>query len=117
MKQRFRLTRSADFVRVRRQGKSHVHPVAIMISLPNVLTQVRIGISAGKAVGNAVQRNRAKRVLRAAIAPLIPSIKFGHDIVLVARKPILEKKSPEVQEILTKMLGQAKLLEENENRS
>jgi len=45
----------------------------------------RIGITAGKAVGSAVARNRVKRRLRAIAATALPRIPAGTDVVLVAK--------------------------------
>ena len=109
MKRRFRLRSSIDFKRVRRQGKSIAHPLVVLISLENELDQVRIGVSAGRAVRNAIKRNRAKRLLRAAISPLKNNLPKGYDIVLIARKPILNEKSPQVQKAIENSLQRAKL--------
>ena len=48
--------------------------------------------------------NRAKRILRAAIAPLLPEITPGYDILLIARRPILKVKSTQVHQALRKSL-------------
>lgn len=62
-------------------------------------------------MGNAVDRNRAKRLLRAGIAPLLPLIQPGYNFILIARKPILEVKSPQVNQALKQLLLKAKLLQ------
>jgi ribonuclease P protein component len=108
---RFRLRKSSDFQRVRRSGKAIAHPFVVLLHLPNQLDQVRIGVAAGKSIGNAVQRNRAKRVMRAAMQTLLPSLKPGSDIVLIARKPLLEASSTQLIEILQPRLKKAGLLE------
>jgi hypothetical protein len=58
VKRRFRLTRSTDFKRVRRIGRSYAHPLVVLIVASNEIQQARIGIVAGKTVGMAVERNR-----------------------------------------------------------
>lgn len=116
MKREFRLTRSTDFQRVRRFGKSYAHPLVVLKALPNELDRTRVGLAAGKSVGKAVERNRAKRLMRAAITTLLPKITPGYDLALVARKPILEVKSPQVQEALAQNLRRAKLLKDNDDR-
>jgi ribonuclease P protein component len=80
------------------------------MALENDSEQIRVGVAAGRSLGNAVNRNRAKRLLRAAITPLLPDITPGVDLALIARKSILDVKSPQVQEALTKSLRKAKLL-------
>lgn len=56
---------SQDFQKVYRQGKRYDGVLMTAFVLPNKLSQNRLGITASrKAVGNAVQRNRARRLLR-----------------------------------------------------
>jgi ribonuclease P protein component len=111
VKRGFRLNRPADFKRVRREGKSFAHPFCVLIALPNELGSLRVGVVAGRAaVGGAVQRNRAKRVLRAAITPLLGRIQPGRDIVLIAKEGLSGKKSGEVQAVLEDLLSKGKLL-------
>ena len=50
----------------------------------------RIGIVASRRVGNAVARNRAKRVLRVAVAPLLDDAEPGCRIVIVARRSLVD---------------------------
>jgi ribonuclease P protein component len=88
VKRRFRLTRSTDFQRVRRIGKSYAHPLIVFIAAPNELSHVRVGVAAGRTVGTAVDRNRAKRRLRACIAERLPCLPGGWDLIFLARKPI-----------------------------
>jgi ribonuclease P protein component len=56
-----------------------------MSALENDLGRNRYGFAAGKRVGNAVARNRAKRVLREVARRLHPSLREGYDIVFIAR--------------------------------
>lgn len=55
---------------------------------------------AGKKVGGAVQRNRARRILREAIRAVAPRGVEGHDIVLVARGAIRDART---QDLITEM--------------
>ncbi len=50
----------------------------------------RVGVVASRKVGNAVARSRAKRVLRAAFSPLRAGLPDGTQIVLVARRSLIE---------------------------
>ncbi|MBN1303831.1 MAG: ribonuclease P protein component [Anaerolineales bacterium] len=110
MQRRFRLTRSSDFKRVRCYGKSYAHPFIVLMTQSSGLPGVRVGIAAGRSVGNAVRRNRAKRLMRAAMAPLLPVVKPGWNLVLIARQSLLEKKTPEISAALTELLERAQLI-------
>lgn len=72
----------------------------------------RCGVAAGRKLGNAVQRNRAKRLLRSAIHPWLPGLLPGRDLILIARRPILEASFSEIQEALRTVLWRAKLVQE-----
>ena len=110
MKQRFRLRSSKDIKRVRRFGQSFAHPLVVLIYLPNNKEYSRFAVSAGRSVGNAVQRNRAKRLIRAALQNLITRIKIGWDIVLIARRPLANANCQKTQVALTSLLKKAHLI-------
>lgn len=114
MKRKYRLIKSTDFKRVRRLGKSYAHPLVVLLKHPNASNQTRVGISAGRSVGNAVHRNRAKRILREIMRPILPAIRPGWDIILLARRPILSGKYNEVETAVQTLLKRAKILEEME---
>lgn len=110
VKRRFRLTKSTDFKRVRRMGKSYAHPLIVLIAHPNEHEHSRFAVAAGRSLGNAVQRNRAKRRLREAIRPLIPLIAPGWDVLVLARRPLLGATFQQCQDALADLLKRARLL-------
>ncbi|HEY43160.1 MAG TPA: ribonuclease P protein component [Anaerolineae bacterium] len=112
MNRRYRLTNSTDFKRVRRTGKTYAHPLAILIASPNDRTVSRFGVSAGRALGNAVRRNRAKRRLREALRRYMPRMVSGRDIVLIARPALNEAEWSDVLNAVATLLKRAGLLEE-----
>jgi ribonuclease P protein component len=114
MERKHRLTRSIDFKRVRRTGKSHAHPLAVLVYQRNDRDATRIGISAARSLGNAVQRNRAKRRLREALRQCLPRIADGWDIIVIARPEILDAEWSRVQNGIRKLLQQTKLLIEED---
>ena len=73
----------------------------------NRFKKARFGITVSKKVGNAVKRNRAKRVINAALLQNIGRIKPGYDIVFVARVRTSEIKSGEVSTAMASLLKQA----------
>jgi ribonuclease P protein component len=106
----FRLTQSTDFKRVRRSGKSYAHPLVVLVVLPIDGEKIRIGVIAGKAVGKAVQRNRAKRLLREALRPILPELRTGWNAILIARKPILAADFAAIQTCLVQLFTRANLM-------
>jgi ribonuclease P protein component len=110
VRQRFRLTRSEDFQRVRRAGKSYAHPLVVLVTQSNDGTEVHVGMAASRMVGGAVKRNRAKRLLRAAMQTVIGSVAPGWDLVLIARPGLAASDSFEVREALLTLLRRAQLI-------
>jgi ribonuclease P protein component len=85
---RGRLSWSADFDRVYREGRSHATRHLVLYAFPRADANgadPRLGVSVGRKVGGAVERNRVKRMLREAFWALAPQLPAGHDFVLVAR--------------------------------
>ncbi|MDD5368881.1 MAG: ribonuclease P protein component [Anaerolineaceae bacterium] len=111
MKRSFRLTSSTDFKRVRRTGKSYAHPLIVLQVSAGDHPGVRIGIAAGKTVGGAVQRNRAKRLLRAGLEPYLAQFRSGWDVVFIARAPIGQANFSQVQAAIQTLLERAHLVE------
>lgn len=115
MQRRFRLIRSSDFKRVRNVGKSFAHPLIVLVTSPARDAQTQIGVVAGKTVGGAVQRNRAKRLLREAVRRQFPGILPGHDLIWIARPSIAGATFEEVSAAVTQQLRRARLLKEPVN--
>ena len=111
MKRNFRLTQSTDFKRVRNFGKSYAHPLVVLVVQPATHAGLRVGVTAGRSVGGAVQRNRAKRLLREAMRSLLPSVHTGWDLILIARQPLLKATYRQVCAALSKLAQRADLLD------
>jgi ribonuclease P protein component len=90
-RKRRRLSRSGEFDRVYREGSSHANRFLVVYSFPRSeeeADELRLGVSVGRKVGGAVERNRIKRALREAFWSLEDELPAGHDFVLVARTDI-----------------------------
>ena len=101
-------------MRVRRSGKSYAHPLLVLIIKAGEEPISRFAVTAGKGIGNAVQRNRAKRLLRAALQEVIADIQPGYQGILIARKGLLEVKSQEASQALRSLLQKAGIGPSNE---
>ena len=110
VKRGFRLTRSTEIKRVRCSGKSYAHPLVVLYVLKADVPETHVGVSAGLAVGNAVKRNRAKRLLRAAMTELIPMTIPGSDLLLIARSPLPAANVHQTREALFILLKRAGFL-------
>lgn len=87
------LNRNSDFLNLYKKGTSIVSKSVVIYVLENGLPYNRFGITAGKKVGNAVMRNRAKRIIRQAYRENEILFPIGIDIVFVARKSASDIKS------------------------
>lgn len=74
-----------EFRRLYARGKSCATGSVIVYAMKKRYGENRIGITVGKTVGNAVKRNRAKRLIRESYSQTAERILPGYDFVFVAR--------------------------------
>lgn len=106
----FPICENREFQRAYARGKSYVSPVIVTYVVKSRTRQTRVGITTSKKIGNAVQRNRSRRVIREAVRKIIPEIKDGYDLVFVARGKTPFVKSTAVHDTLRKQLKEAGVL-------
>lgn len=92
------------FRRLYRTGNSYVTPYVAVYYKRNNLGYNRLGITATKKIGNAVERNRARRIIKEAYRLLEPDIIHNYDIVIVARRKAVFGKMQHIQKSLEKLL-------------
>jgi len=109
---RYRLTRSADFKKVKDSGNVYFHPIVKMATSENSLPSSRFGIIASKFVGNAVVRNRCKRRLRAVLNLLKDDCLPGWDVVFIIHPRLMQSSPSDLQAVVKDLLSRAGLLSE-----
>ena len=88
---RHRVTRSGDFDAVYRRGRSAAGRHLVVYAFDRGEgDSARLGLSVGRRVGGAVERNRVKRVLREEFARIQGELRPGVDYVVIARPGVHE---------------------------
>lgn len=96
------LNNNKDFLALYRKGKFTASKNIVIYVRKNNLPINRLGITAGKKIGNAVHRNRAKRIIRQAYRENEILMPIGIDIVIVARSAICDAGSQDLSRYLKK---------------
>ncbi len=114
MRKQYRLRASAEFDRVRREGRTWTHPLLILSTLPNGGTHSRFGFAVGRRIGKAAKPNRIKRRMREAVRLRLQKgeVAAGWDMVWIARRAMLNASYRQVDEAIGQLLQRAGLLGE-----
>jgi ribonuclease P protein component len=99
-----------EFERVRREGRSWGTPLLVLNAAANGKEGIRCGFITGKKVGNAVHRNRARRLMKEAVRHRLPALPQGWDLVWIARAPLVEAEYAAVVTAVDDALRRARLL-------
>ena len=118
MKRLFRLRQATDIQRVRNHGRAQRNQYIVLLYLPQPAiegdtppTVSRIGVITGKRIGNAVTRNKVKRQLKAIMQAVYHHLPPKMDILLIARKPIVEATFQQMETAVHTLLKRADLLD------
>lgn len=99
------LNQNTDFLRLYRRGKSCTDPALVVYAMKNRAGFCRVGITVSKKTGIAVERNRSRRIIRAALREVMKQNETGNfDIVLVARTKTKHLKSTDLEPVILKLL-------------
>ena len=112
MDRSYSLKRHKEFRYTYARGRSQSTPLYTLVYVRSRNESVRIGFSVSKRVGNAVQRNRAKRRMRAALTPMIANIAGGFNVIFVAKPEVLDAPFAELIRQMESLLQRAGLWRE-----
>ena len=102
------LKQNSDFRRAYGRGKSFSDPALVTYVLKNNRAGTcRVGITTSKKIGSAVERNRSRRIIRAAYSNILKEASGGYDIVFVARSRTKRLKSTDIEYVMKAQLTKA----------
>ena len=104
------LKSNTEFRRLYNRGKTVTDPALVIYYSKNRAGICRIGITTSKKIGNAVERNRSRRLLREAFRCVCGEVKPGYDIVIVARSKTKYVKSTRLSEIMHRIFEEQGML-------
>jgi ribonuclease P protein component len=111
MKKEYRIKKNKEFQAVFKHGQSFANRQFVVYAM-NQPTHLhfRVGLSVGKKIGNAVTRNRVKRLLRQVVFEFAPDLEQHKDYIIIARMPAADMTYEEVKKSLAHVLRRAKVL-------
>lgn len=114
MKKSYRVKTDKDFQKVYRHGESVANRQLVLYVYPKAdQKHFRVGLSVGKKIGNAVVRNRIKRLIRAALQELKPAINPEIDFLLIARRDIIDKDFHQIKNSIIHVMNIAGIIDES----
>lgn len=99
------LKENKDFRRLYYRGKTQADSCLVTYVMKNRLGETRVGITSSKKIGKAVERNRARRLIRAAFSFFESDLNADYDIVFVARTKTTKVKMQDVRQQMEKQLN------------
>jgi ribonuclease P protein component len=109
LRRQYRLKESTRIQEIRRTGQSWRNGWVALSRLPGQQQESRFAFSVSRRIGNAVTRNRIKRLIREAVRQYLPCIRPGWDVLLVARSRARSATFDQVQRAVAELLQQSRL--------
>lgn len=109
MNRKYSIKKNKEFQNVFKKGKSVANRQFVIYQLVKEEETIRFGLSVSKKIGNAVMRNRIKRLMKEVLRELTPELYQNRDIVIIARKPTANMDYQEIKKSLNHVLKVAKL--------
>lgn len=110
LQKRYRLRLSTDLQQVRQDGRSWRHPLIVLLVKANQNDVSRFAFVAGRRIGNAVVRNRCRRLMREVVRRHMNEIEAGWDMMLIARSSDTAVSYHDVETAVLQLLARANLL-------
>ncbi len=104
------LRNQKDFDRLYNKGKSSGSRYVVLLYLKNGLSCKRKAFLASKKVGNSVQRNRARRLMKESYRQIEGFLPDGYDLLFIARNTINDSKCADVKKSIEAAAKRAGLL-------
>jgi ribonuclease P protein component len=115
MEKMYRLAKREDFNKVYRYGKSAANHQFVLYYLPQPkLEYFRLGVSVSKKIGNAVIRNRIRRMMKEIIRLKKEHLESQFDYILIARKPCAEMDYHAMEKSILHVVRKASLTRRDE---
>lgn len=111
-----KLKKNKQFQAVYKTGKSFANKYLVIYVLPNKSSKCRVGFAAGKRLGSAPKRNRAKRLLREAFRLNQHRLKSGFDLIFIARAPLIGLDYDSVSRIFNDIIIRARMITEQQEK-